>query len=51
VRSAYTWAGSDALRNSVLGRCFRDISGGTQHIFVDSSTFTAATPVLLRGYR
>src|SRR5579862_4280423 len=50
VRSAYTWAGTDALRPGPLQRCFRDIHAATQHIFVDNSTLTAATPVLLPGY-
>jgi alkylation response protein AidB-like acyl-CoA dehydrogenase len=49
TRFAYTWAGSDALRNpSVLGRCFRDISAGTQHLFVDNSTLTQTGQMLLR---
>jgi alkylation response protein AidB-like acyl-CoA dehydrogenase len=50
VRFAYTWAGTDALRPGPLQRCFRDIHAATQHIFVDNSTFTAATPVLLAAY-
>jgi alkylation response protein AidB-like acyl-CoA dehydrogenase len=50
VRFAYTWAGTDALRPAPLQRCFRDIHAATQHIFVDNSTFTAATPVLIPGY-
>ena len=41
-RLAYTWAGTDALRNpSVLQRCFRDIHAGTQHIYVDNNTLRA----------
>jgi indole-3-acetate monooxygenase len=51
VRFAYTWAGTDALRPGPLQRAFRDIHAATQHIFVDNSTFTAATPVLLAGYQ
>jgi len=48
VRFAYTWSGSDGLRNpSVLGRCFRDISAGTQHIFVDNNTLTDMAKLLL----
>jgi alkylation response protein AidB-like acyl-CoA dehydrogenase len=48
VRSAYLWAGSDALRSpSALQRCFRDIHAGTQHVFVDNNTLTATTQVLL----
>src|SRR5579871_3508337 len=50
VRFAYTWAGTDGLRPGPLQRCFRDIHAATQHIFVDNSTLTAATPVLLAGY-
>jgi len=51
VRFAYSWAATDALRPSPLQRCFRDIHAATQHIFVDNSTLTAATPVLLDSYR
>jgi alkylation response protein AidB-like acyl-CoA dehydrogenase len=48
ARFAYTWAGTDALRNpSVLQRCFRDIHAGTQHIYVDNNTLTAYTQSLL----
>jgi indole-3-acetate monooxygenase len=48
TRFAYTWSGSDGLRNpSVIGRCFRDISAGTQHIFVDNSTLTQMSQLLL----
>jgi alkylation response protein AidB-like acyl-CoA dehydrogenase len=48
VRFAYLWAGSNALRSpSALQRCFRDIHAGTQHVFVDNSTFTATTQLLL----
>jgi indole-3-acetate monooxygenase len=43
VRFAYTWAGSHALRQpSVLGRCFRDMHAGTQHVFVDGTTLVDA---------
>jgi alkylation response protein AidB-like acyl-CoA dehydrogenase len=43
VDFAYTWAGTDALRNpSALGRCFRDIHAATQHIFVDNNTLVDA---------
>ncbi len=43
VRFAYTWAGSNALRQpSVLGRCFRDMHAATQHVFVDNNTITDA---------
>ena len=48
ARFAYTWAGTDALRNpSALQRCFRDIHAGTQHIYVDNNTLTAYTQALL----
>jgi hypothetical protein len=48
TRFAYLWAGSDALRSpSALQRCFRDIHAGTQHVFVDNSTFTATAQLLL----
>ena len=48
ARFAYTWAGTDALRNpSVLQRCFRDIHAGTQHIYVDNNTLTGYTQTLL----
>jgi alkylation response protein AidB-like acyl-CoA dehydrogenase len=47
ARFAYTWAGTNALRNgSVLQRCFRDIHAGTQHIYVDNNTLTSYTQVL-----
>ena len=50
VRFAYTWAGSTALRNpSVLGRCFRDMHAGTQHVFVDNNTLADAGVTLLAG--
>lgn len=50
ARFAYTWAGSTGLRQpSVVGRCFRDISAGTQHLFVDNNTLTAYTQALLAG--
>jgi indole-3-acetate monooxygenase len=48
VRFAYTWSGSDGLRNpSPLGRCLRDIAAGTQHLFVDNNTLTQTAQVLL----
>jgi alkylation response protein AidB-like acyl-CoA dehydrogenase len=48
ARFAYTWAGTDALRNpSVLQRCFRDIHAATQHIYVDNNTLTGYTQALL----
>lgn len=47
-RFAYTWAGSDGLKNpSVVQRCFRDISAGTQHLFVDNNTLANYTHALL----
>jgi len=48
ARFAYTWAGSSGLRNpSVVQRCFRDISAGTQHLYVDNNTLTGYTEALL----
>jgi indole-3-acetate monooxygenase len=48
ARFAYTWAGSAGLRNpSVVGRCFRDIHAGTQHLYVDNNTLTGYTQALL----
>ena len=47
VRFAYTAAGSDALRPSVLQRCFRDLHAATQHLVVDNNTLTETTRVLL----
>ena len=48
TRFAYTWSGSDGLRNpSVLGRCFRDVHAATQHLFVDNNTLTQTTQLLL----
>ena len=48
ARFAYTWAGTNALRNgSTLQRCFRDIHAGTQHVYVDNNTLTAYTQALL----
>jgi indole-3-acetate monooxygenase len=50
ARFAYTWAGSTGLRQpSVVGRCFRDISAGTQHLYVDNNTLTGYTQALLAG--
>jgi alkylation response protein AidB-like acyl-CoA dehydrogenase len=51
VRSAYTWAGTNAIRPGVLQRCFRDLHTATQHVFVDPSTLIQATPVLLPTYQ
>jgi alkylation response protein AidB-like acyl-CoA dehydrogenase len=48
ARFAYTWAGSSGLRNpSVVQRCFRDISAGTQHLYVDNNTLTGYTEAML----
>jgi alkylation response protein AidB-like acyl-CoA dehydrogenase len=47
VRFAYTAAGTDALRPSVLQRCFRDLHAATQHLVVDNNTLTETTRVLL----
>jgi alkylation response protein AidB-like acyl-CoA dehydrogenase len=47
LRFAYTAAGTDALRPSVLQRCFRDMHAATQHIFVDPDTMTETGRLLL----
>ncbi len=48
ARFAYTWAGSTGLRQpSVVGRCFRDISAGTQHLFVDNNTLTGYAQAMI----
>ncbi len=48
ARFAYTWAGSSALRNpSAIQRCLRDLSAGTQHLYVDNNTLTAYTQAVL----
>ena len=47
VRFAYTAAGTDALRPSVLQRGFRDLHAATQHLVVDNNTLTETTRVLL----
>ena len=39
VREAYLLAGTTALRDGPLARCFRDIHAGSQHFFAS----TAAT--------
>lgn len=48
VRFCYTMGGSDSLRNpSDLGRCMRDVSAATQHIFVDTIAMQdVAVPLL-----
>ena len=50
VRAAYGWLGTEGIRPSALQRCMRDMETANQHIFVDETTFTAATPFLLPGY-
>lgn len=47
VRFSYTAAGTDALRDSALQRCFRDLHAATQHLVVDNNTLTETTRVLL----
>lgn len=48
VRFCYTMGGSESLRNpSDLGRCMRDLSAATQHIFVDTIAMQdIAVPIL-----
>ena len=48
VEWAYRESGSDGLRvPSVLGRCFRDMYAGTQHLFVSRKTLVDAALALL----
>lgn len=48
VEWAYRESGSDGLRDpSALGRCFRDMYAGTQHLFVSRKTLTDAAASLL----
>lgn len=48
VEWAYRESGSDGLREpSVLGRCFRDMYAGTQHLFVSRKTLVDAATCLL----
>ena len=48
VEWAYRESGSDGLRTgSALGRCFRDMYAGTQHLFVSRKTLVDAAATLL----
>jgi alkylation response protein AidB-like acyl-CoA dehydrogenase len=48
VEWAYRESGSDGLRHpGPLGRCFRDMYAGTQHLFVSRKTLVDAANVLL----
>ncbi|MFD7879877.1 acyl-CoA dehydrogenase family protein [Streptomyces sp. NPDC059766] len=48
---AFTWSGSGALRaKSAMGRCFRDVRVAMNHIYVDPSTLTNASPLILASY-
>lgn len=48
VEWAYRESGSDGLRNpGVLGRCFRDMYAGTQHLFVSRKTLVDVANSLL----
>ena len=40
VQRAYLLAGTTALRDGALQRCFRDIHAGTQHVFANASHTT-----------
>ncbi|MCU1344387.1 MAG: Pigment production hydroxylase [Acidimicrobiia bacterium] len=52
VHWCYTWSGSNGLRNpSPLGRCLRDISAATQHMFVDPNTLVSVAPDLLADWK
>jgi alkylation response protein AidB-like acyl-CoA dehydrogenase len=51
VGFCHLWAGSDAIRHpSPLGRCRRDISVATQHVFVDQGSLVDAAPALLERW-
>lgn len=47
ARFAYHWAGSAGLRPGILQRALRDLLAGSQHIYVDNSTFTGYAAMLL----
>ncbi|MDE0805438.1 MAG: hypothetical protein OSA99_19230 [Acidimicrobiales bacterium] len=48
ISRCYRLGGGDALRDGhPLQRCMRDILAGTQHIFVDDSTYVTASQVWL----
>jgi len=52
VHWCYTWSGSNGLRNpSPLGRCLRDISAATQHMFVDPNSMVSVAPDLLADWK
>jgi alkylation response protein AidB-like acyl-CoA dehydrogenase len=51
VGFCHLWAGSDAIRHpSPLGRCTRDMSVATQHVFVDQGSLIDAAPALLERW-
>jgi len=51
IRFCYTWSGSASIRaNSILGRCLRDVSVATQHVFVDRITLADAAPTILTSW-
>ena len=48
VEWAYRESGSDGLRHpGAIGRCFRDMYAGTQHLFVSRKTLVDAANALL----
>ena len=50
VEWAYRESGSDGLRHpGAIGRCFRDMYAGTQHLFVSRKTLVDAANDLLAG--
>lgn len=50
TRWAYLTSGSSGLRNpSILQRCFRDMTVGSQHLYVDPRCFDAMGKTLLGG--
>jgi alkylation response protein AidB-like acyl-CoA dehydrogenase len=46
--AAFRFSGSTGLRNgSVIGRCYRDLSAGEQHVFTDFNSYRDAGRLLL----
>jgi alkylation response protein AidB-like acyl-CoA dehydrogenase len=51
VRFCQLWAGSESIRAaSPLGRCMRDMSVATQHVFVDPISLVDAAPAIMGGW-
>jgi alkylation response protein AidB-like acyl-CoA dehydrogenase len=52
VGFCYKWGGSTAIRTpSALGRCMRDMSVATQHVFVDPITLVDAAPPIMAAWK